>query len=419
MVLEINEKHKKARTNAKWNFRERVVVPIVAGTIAISMFSGCSNEKFDNYEDDATRDYSTEQNLDREVKDYDYSITREDGTTIYVKDGKFYDEAAEKRYDVVDADGLTISHFVAQELAKAKGVQFDENMTFTKADFANFKELRVDPRDDLSWIKYCNNLEKLTLNANMWYLDDSLDHTSKAVLAEAPSLKKLEIIGGSFTEEQYGELKNLNSLETLTLGCNPVDSGVVEELSQLNNLEIYLPMAGKFTDFSKLTFLDSILFVDAYRAACCMTVSDCKTLSDAGVKLVYELELNENGRDIENKHLSNEVDDRVFNTVSGNLDYLATLFEFDDTVGNEEKARTIVSSALELTESLEGDDKDLAYYNMVVGVSNRLGVNIVNEYASRRLMADEQSRTGAFNDLDGIFSENLETQTEPTGSFTR
>lgn len=411
MVLEVDRSHKKAKTSAKWSLRDKVVVPFLAGTIAISMFSGCTNERGAEY-DDANDNASSMSAMDNYLKDDFIQI---DDRTFVLKDGVEDPKYAVEEYQdsvhkVAGDDNLVVSGYIGREVARFKGDDYVKNNTLTKKDFNYITDLIIDPQEDINWIKYCNNLSGLWVRDGYCYTPNFYDdvtelipgHTKKDALSQAPNLQRLHVGCPNFISEEYGSIKNLSSLKELSLNCEYVEPGLVESLTQLNKLEFQTAVNGVFTDFSKLSFLDSIEFLNVYDAAICMSVDEFNALKNSGVDIRYTLD------DMDNS-------EEMFMGLASNFDEVAASIEFAEDISNDEKAGIIVSAALDGTEEIDEEDRNEVYAYLVSGVANRLGVRIEDRQVNRAAMVQLRDEVVNDNSLDSMATD-ITMQNEVTDS---
>lgn len=404
MVLELNDSHEKANVG-KRGLKERVLLPFLAGTIAMSMFSGCSNEVelVDEKNDDG--DYfngsETDSNLVFGTLGEDY-IKIDNRTFVSrhgVEDPKYSeDEYLGSTHVIADSEeGIVVSGYVGREVARFKGDVYVRNNALTTRDFNYITSMFVDTTEDLSWVKYCNNMEHLFIRNK--YVDGVLDldaqSSSKDVLVEAPALKSLELYVSSFTKDEYASVSKMEDLRELTLSCDYVEPGFVESLTHVDHLRIVSIERGNI-DCEGLLFLDSLEFANPYCAAINMSVDEYNDLVTAGVKISIR----------DSKFSEVDPDDlESYFELASSLDECVGALEITKDMSSDEIAGMIISTAIAGAEIEEDENSaQSTYYFMVSGLANRLGIELSSEQLNLNSMCEyiNNMYVNALNDMADV-----------------
>lgn len=380
MVLELNDSHEKANVG-KLGLKERVLIPFLAGTIAMSMFSGCSKE-VEILDTEFNDDYSNSQTMDDAfLPDGDY--LKIDERTFVLRDGVSDPKYSEDEYlgsthVIADSeDNVVVSGYIGREVARFKGDFYIRDNALTTRDFNYITDMSVSDGEDLSWIKYCDNLDILSIRK---YADDIFDYSSsKDVLAEAPALRRLELTVPTFTRDNYGCVSKMENLRELSLGCDYVEPGFVESLTQLDSLRIEDNDVNNINCFD-LEFLDSLEFYSPYCAAINMSMEEYEHLTDAGVDVSIR---GSRFWDVKQEDMESYFE------LATRLDECAATLEFAEDTSSAEIAGTIVATAIAGAEE-ETDEYSAqsTYYFIAAGLADRFGIKLSKEQLNLQEMCE-------------------------------
>lgn len=221
---------------------------------------------------------------------------------IHLDDKSTPDEYEGAIHKIVDGDTVVeVSGYVAKEVARFKGVEYSRDMELCVNDFNYMEWYRADYSEDLSWIKYCNNLEDLSIHR---YHDSNGEIASLDVLIDAPNIKRLSLSNGYSQDvhiipERFGFIKNMKSLERLELyGFDVVAPGLVESFDNIKELKVYAPLTSNI-DFSKLTHLDRLELACPEAVASYMNILDYMKLvkNNVDVKVYKDWQFDEDALD--------------------------------------------------------------------------------------------------------------------------
>ncbi len=218
----------------------------------------------------------------------------------------------------------------------------NEYSTIEKLEKLNCLEIDVGERNSLDWLQYCTNLEKISI---------FIDTNDEEILTELSNLKYLKNLQEliiynhrdmSLSCDNSLFLQECSNLKSLTIGGFNIEKGVLESLTNITNLYMYVSRLGYhynniLTDFSKLTFLDELSFMDSGIYDIC-TIFDSKD---------YEVLVN-NDVDIKASSIKNLV------AINKKLDGIISYLNIDENTSSQEKLDKIVIYTLN---NLEYDKK--------------------------------------------------------------
>ena len=254
MKLEVNSSDKKANlTNLKLKSKKMLAsLGILSGLV---LFSGCIKEQQKNI---TPPDVNTKNTISTEDTNY----KEQNEITI---EGQVYEETSTNEIEnmFISKDTIVeIPQSVHFQIAAA--CQF-ENLEdpITVGHLESLKGIEgslfivIHEEQSLDWLKYCKNLEYLTI---VTYAEDtSIFQTIK----ELPNLKSLNISSDScqtFNRKDFKFVENAPNIEELTLEGFYTEPEFVESLTSLKYLSIEVDNINPEIDYSKLTFLDELSF---------------------------------------------------------------------------------------------------------------------------------------------------------------
>ena len=162
----------------------------------------------------------------------------------------------------VIADDIDPKIEVNQNIKQQLDVYLEEKDNYNASDLNNllFFSLMIEEDSNLSWLKYCNNLEELMIS----YGEKVNSMNTTSTIEGLENLKKLSVCSyknfDEFNEVSYGFLKNCKNLKELDLNGVYVDSNFLEELTSLEVLRIGDNIINYNIDFSKLPNLKEVEF---------------------------------------------------------------------------------------------------------------------------------------------------------------
>lgn len=168
----------------------------------------------------------------------------------------------------------------------------------TKKDLNRVKSfnLTISDESDITWLRYCSNLEKLYV-----IVDGDADSSvlnGLEVLNELKDFNELylgTVNNLALTKDKTTFLSRTPNIKKLTIDGFSVEEGVLEELTNLEKLSLNVSSKGVHArhinvDYQKLTFLKELNFYKTrpYDIAIWFTTGDYKALVDNGVSITTD-----------------------------------------------------------------------------------------------------------------------------------
>jgi hypothetical protein len=228
-------------------------------------------------------------------------------------------------------------NLIVKELTKES--DYKKYGIITKSDLMTIKTLEIETDIDTSFdfMKYCINLEKLTILCPK----ESMNKLSK--LAVMPNLKKFTLCTNTKTlniETAQSLYEKMPSLEELSLPTDVViEPGILESMTKLKTIEIN-PYLNCDIDFKKLTFLEELKISSTkpYDIAIWFNTDEYNYLKENGVKLTFKPGIEEKYLKITNQmdEILEEIgvdentsDDEILDAI---LYYTVKNYEYDEEI---------------------------------------------------------------------------------------
>lgn len=292
MELNTNDKHKKIDLRKlNWKKSKNISTRVGSVVLALSLFSGCG--RISRQTD--SRD-TGEVPTPPAYTDADESYTsRLDDFPIYEGvdgDGNSYQVTA----TVPDYDIPNHSPEETVELPFVFLVEFDDDRTvtgnvYTYEDLEHITKMTVIVREDgdYDFLNYMPHLQNLSIIDNS--TGDKLDNIDGARFGPDISISiESPTEAGIFDEDHYPFLRDISSIDTLTLGSSStnafyIDSSYLQSLRNVHNLSMAVDINSNF-QYQDLTYLDSLV-IDAlpYDAALYFPNEVLDQLEQAGVSV--------------------------------------------------------------------------------------------------------------------------------------
>lgn len=281
MKLEVKSTDKKANlTNLK--LKNKKTIATLGILSSLILFSGCSKEQPKNI----TPELNTKDTISTE--DSNYQETNEvilEGTVYETTESSELDDMFVSKDTVVEIPDA----FKYQVAAACQLENYDDPITVGHLESLKGIDgslfLIMYKTEQLDWLKYCKNLEYLTI------VTTAEDTTMFKEIKSLPNLKNIYISSENpltFNKEDFKFIEKSKNLTELTLEGFYTEPGFIESLTNLKYLSIEVDDINPEIDYSKLTFLDELSFSVSgpYDIAVEFTTKDCNTLMNNGVTII-------------------------------------------------------------------------------------------------------------------------------------
>lgn len=202
----------------------------------------------------------------------------------------------------------------------------------TKEDLNRLKSfnLTISDESDITWLRYCSNLEKLYV-----IVEGDVDSSVLNGLEVLNELKNFnELYLGTMnnlalTNDKTTFLSKTSNIKKLTIDGFSVEEGVLEKLTNLEKLSLNVSCRGMYArhinvEYQKLTFLKELNFYKTrpYDIAIWFITDDYKALVDNGVNITTD-----NEEDLEKIILIDKQLDKIISSLE--LDLLSERAKYD------------------------------------------------------------------------------------------
>ena len=331
MEFQTNSNHKKIDLrNIDVSKKKRLPIQIGAVVLSLALLSGCGKTSTDSFENESS--FNNETTVSDSV-DVTADNSLPDGFTI---------EGEKDSFTIVEHqpnEEITISSYLY-------GVEFDDGRvvsgrTYTYDDLAHISSCYIIVQDDgdYDYLNYMTGLKNLSITDL-----SSGDRFKNIDGSRFPSGISIDITTpyhiGIFDEEHFGFLKDISSIDTLTLGSENtslnMDSSYIQSLRNVHNLKLGLDLNSNF-QYSDLTYLDSLEFLSKpYDTAMYFSNEMIEELEGAGVKVQADnmarlREINQKIREIAlGLNILEDADDQT--KLNGVLTYVLNALTYDPEV---------------------------------------------------------------------------------------
>ncbi|MBQ4263750.1 MAG: hypothetical protein IJB83_05900 [Bacilli bacterium] len=287
MKIEINNKHKKANISNLNLYKNRFVIFVLSIALSVSLMSGCTKKA--NVKNDISNENIDEITLDIEEdinSNLNYNLQTETNITELYEIEKLNSKVQEQVVTIINEDGtIDIPENYRNSIYTKIEKSNDEKITLEDLKNIDYIFLTITDNSDLTWLKYCTNLKDI----HFYISHDDLSNLN--ILKDIPNLETLSLINMGnyqFNKNNFGFLEDATNITGLTLYNFSIEPNFIENLKHLKNLSLLIYERNCDIDYSKLTFLDSLNFVNnPYSVAIDFKTSDYNTLINNGVNVSF------------------------------------------------------------------------------------------------------------------------------------